>query len=231
MSYEYRLKYRKDGPLKYISHLDLNTLFCRTIRRAQLPVELTQGYNPRFKISFGPALPLGSVGLREVLDISLLSKFDNTEIKESINNYAPQGLEVLKVDMVPEEGNGLSRILKYAVYFIKLGFDANSSDYKENELKEWVVSNIWSFLNQDDILVEKRTKKGLKEVDLKPYIKSMELIAVNHIITIRLTIDIQYRGSINPLIIINSFLERFGKKNMFFVSEVIREKMMSDAKQ
>jgi len=230
MSYEYRLKYKKDGPLKYISHLDLNTLFCRTIRRAQLPVELTQGYNPRFKISFGPTLPLGFTGLREVLDISLLNKLDNIEIKDRINNYTPQGFEVLEVDMLPEDDNGLSRTLKFAAYHIRLGFTANSLDYKENELKELVWTNIQSFLDQEHILVEKRTKKGLREVDLKPYIESLELIAINNSVTMRLIIDIQYRGSINPIIIINNFLERFGKKEMFLISEVIREKIISNAK-
>jgi radical SAM-linked protein len=54
-----RVKYCKDGPIKYISHLNLGQVFTRALRRADIPVVISGGFNPRFRISFGPPLPLG----------------------------------------------------------------------------------------------------------------------------------------------------------------------------
>ena len=229
MSYSYRLKYKKDGPLKFISHLDLNTLFSRTVRRSQLPVELTQGFNPRYKISFGPALPLGFVGLQEVLDINLLNELDKIQIKESINKFAPQGLEILDIEAVTENKNTLSHILRYAVYLIKIEYNSNNYDNKESELTELVNSNIQCFVSQESIITEKRTKKGLRDVDLKPYIEGMETIPVDekNCLLIKLIIDIQYKGSINPLIIINKFFGMFNEKELFSIREAAREQIMN----
>ncbi|MDD5015460.1 MAG: TIGR03936 family radical SAM-associated protein, partial [Atribacterota bacterium] len=71
-----RVKYFKDGPIKYISHLNLAQIFTRTLRRADIPVVISNGFNPRFRISFGPPLALGISSTSEYLDIRL-----NEEIK------------------------------------------------------------------------------------------------------------------------------------------------------
>ncbi|MBA3061394.1 MAG: DUF2344 domain-containing protein, partial [Atribacteria sp.] len=44
-----RVKYRKDGPIKYISHLNLAQVFTRALRRANIPVVISSGFNPRFR--------------------------------------------------------------------------------------------------------------------------------------------------------------------------------------
>ncbi len=226
MSCIYRVKYEKNGPLKFISHLDLNSLFCRTLRRAKIDVELTQGFNPRFKISFGPALPLGIAGWQEVLDIYLLKELDNEQIKEKINRFAPVGLKIKEVEPISEKENGLSKSLKWANYLIQLGFDGKINRLAKEEYYSYLEGNINNFLNQKNILVEKNTKKGLREVDLRPYIEKMEIVPCqDKIIIIRLIVDIQYKGSINPNLIINEFLKKFEEQKIG-ISEIIREQLI-----
>ena len=60
-----RVKYCKNGPIAYISHLNLAQVFTRALRRANIPVVISSGFNPRFKISFGPPLPLGISSISE----------------------------------------------------------------------------------------------------------------------------------------------------------------------
>jgi len=226
MSWLYRIKYEKNGPLKYISHLDLNSLFCRTLRRAKIDVELTQGFNPRFKISFGPALPLGIDGWQEVLDIYLLKELDNEQIKENINMFAPIGLNIKEVELIPEKEKGLNKSLKWANYLIRLGFDGKINRLAKEEYYRYLESNIEHFLNQKNILVKKNTKKGLREVDLRPYIEKMEIVSFqDKLIIIRLIVDIQYKGSINPHLIINEFINKFEEQEIWF-NEIIREQLI-----
>ncbi len=223
MSYMYRIKYSKDGPLKYVSHLNLNTLFCRTLRRAQIPVELTQGFNPRFKISFGPALSLGFDGWEEVLDISLIREQDIEQIKEMINKYVPAGLKVREVIAISEKEGSLSRVLRYAIYLIELHLGGFETNFSKENVNDYFKTKIGLFLKQKDILVEKSTKKGFREVNLRPYIENMEIVSIqDNSISIVLTVDIQYKGSINPVLIINEFLKRLGKKDIY-INSIIRK--------
>jgi len=226
MSCIVRVQYEKSGPLKFISHLDFNSLFCRTLRRAKIDVELTQGFNPRFKISFGPALPLGIAGWQEVLDIYLLKELSNEQIKEKINSFAPVGLKIKEVEPISEKENGLSKSLKWANYLIQLGFDGKINRLAKEEYYSYLEGIINHFLNQKNILVEKNTKKGLREVDLRPYIEKMEIVPCqDKRIIIRLIVDIQYKGSINPNLIINEFLKKCEEQKIF-ISEIIREQLI-----
>ncbi len=226
MSWLYRVKYKKDGPLKFISHLDFNSLFCRTLRRAKIEVELTQGFNTRFKISFGPALPLGIAGWQEILDIHLLNELSNEQIKEKINRFAPVGLKIKEVEPISEKENGLSKSLKWANYLIQLRFDGKMNKIAKEEIYSYLERNINHFLNQKNILVEKHTKKGLREVDLRPYIEKIEtLCCQDKGIAIRLIVDIQYKGSINPNLITNEFIKKFEEQKIY-ISEIIREQFI-----
>jgi len=115
MSYLYRIKYRKNGPLKFISHLDLNLLVRRILLRAKMPVELTQGYNPRIKVSFGPALPLGVEGWQEIMEITLTKLLTKEKLKDVINKVAPSGFQVLEIEQVLNKGIPLSKLQKYII--------------------------------------------------------------------------------------------------------------------
>lgn len=223
MSYIYRIKYSKVGPLKYVSHLDLNTLFCRTLRRAQIPVELTQGFNPRFKISFGPALPLGIVGWQEVLDINLIRELDSRQIKEMINKFVPTGLKVLEVMPISEKEGNLSRVLRYAIYLVELYLGEFETNFSREDINDYFKAKIDIFLKHENILIKKNTKKGFREVNLRPYIESLEIVSLqDNSISIELTVDIQYKGSISPVLIINEFLKRLGKKDIY-TNSIIRK--------
>ncbi len=59
--------FEKQGPLRYISHLDLMRFIYRALRRSALPYCLTQGFNPRPRVSFGSALKVGEPGRMEVV--------------------------------------------------------------------------------------------------------------------------------------------------------------------
>lgn len=226
MSHLYQIKYEKNGPLKYISHLDLSSVVSRTFRRAQIEVELTQGFNPRFKISFGPALPLGVVGLEELFNISLIDNLDIGDIKSRVNKFVPEGLKIKTVILLNEDEDTFSQSLKYAVYIIKLRLERNFDKFTEREIIKRFKNVIREFLNRESILANKKTKKGFVDINLRPYIEEFKFVSFKDTnIIISLTVDIQYKGSINPNIIVKEFLKEF-KEEYLTINEIIRDKFI-----
>ena len=112
MSYLYRIKYRKDGPLIFVSHLDLSQLLRRVLLRAEILVEWTQGFNPRIKASFAPALPLGLEGWQEIAEIILKEPLEEVVLKDRINEVAPNGFTIVDVEQALDKNLPLSKLLK-----------------------------------------------------------------------------------------------------------------------
>ena len=91
------VKFSKKGKSKYLSHLDLLRQFQRSIRRAEIPVKLTQGFTPRMKLSINPAVKLGveSEGLEA--RFILTEKLDAKEIESRLKNELPLELVIEEV--------------------------------------------------------------------------------------------------------------------------------------
>jgi radical SAM-linked protein len=86
----------KKGQLKYISHLDIVRLFQRAIRRAGLPVTLSQGFTPHYKIGFSNALKLGVESEGEIAVFAIDNWMDPVEFKIRLNEKLPEGIKVME---------------------------------------------------------------------------------------------------------------------------------------
>lgn len=150
-----RAVFEKSGRAKYISHLDLNRCMLRIFRRSKLPVWYTEGFNPHPYYSFALALSLGFESDCEIMDFNITDdnmSFD--EIKDRLNAVMPEGMRIISV---AEQVKKITAITQ-AEYSFSLVADDLQSLY--NAVQE--------LLNQPEILIEKKTKKGIKTVDIKP---------------------------------------------------------------
>jgi hypothetical protein len=168
----YRIRFEKTGVAKYISHLDLNRLFARSLARSGIDVMHSEGFNPRPKITFVSALSLGVESLCEFVEIKVGEKLPPTatppppstnrealetenEVYEKIKRVFPQGINITDVY---EPGNDFKNIdrTRYHIYL-------NSNDFGVDELTK---------LFEDDVIVEK--KPGVN-INLKDYICGLNL--------------------------------------------------------
>src|SRR5947209_20325208 len=92
-----RLRFRKTGELRLVSHHDLMRCFERMLRRADVPFQSTQGFNPRPRLVFALSLPLGIVGNDEIADLELTHDVAPEELQSRLARQAPAGLEILSV--------------------------------------------------------------------------------------------------------------------------------------
>ena len=202
--FDIRVFYTKTGMAKYTSHLDMNRLFSRAIKRAKLDVWYSQGFNPHIYISFSQPLPLGYESLCESFDVKLLNKNDINIVKNELNKCLPSGIQVTKANF---PGNKTSDITK-ACYSIKIY--SNSLEKLYDSLK--------NYLCQDSLIVDKKTKKGITSIDLAPLIYKKDLILTENYVKLEIVLPAGIKQNINPTLIIDNFTGDFDNVNVLKTS-------------
>jgi radical SAM-linked protein len=92
--YKVNFVFTKKGLMKYISHLDLMRLFMRALRRADLPIKITEGFNPHPKLSIKRALKLGIESDNEEAVVVLKELVTAEEFKERLARQLPPGINI-----------------------------------------------------------------------------------------------------------------------------------------
>jgi radical SAM-linked protein len=95
-----RIRFRKGGDLRLISHHDLMKCFERMLRRAQLPVSVSRGFHPKPRMVFALSLALGIVGGQEVLELEFDEPLTPDALHAALARQAPPGLEILSVEII-----------------------------------------------------------------------------------------------------------------------------------
>lgn len=169
---KYRLKFSKIGKIKYTGHLDLLKIFQRAIKRANLPISYSKGFNPHQIMSFAIPLPLGMESCGEYIDMQFDENLDCNVIKTKLNEVMPIGMEILNVVKLNEGQKSAPSIVCVGEY--EITFDTN------------ITQNIIDdFLNQQEINTEriskKRGKETIKTVNIKEDIFNIICIHNNKI--------------------------------------------------
>ncbi|MEQ8788247.1 MAG: TIGR03936 family radical SAM-associated protein [Pirellulaceae bacterium] len=97
-----RIRFRKEGDLRLISHRDLLRLFERLFRRAELKLSMSEGFHPKARLSFPSALGLGIVGLDEVMEVELAESVDADALRERLESHLPAGIALNRIDVLSE---------------------------------------------------------------------------------------------------------------------------------
>lgn len=154
-----RIKFSKSGSMIYISHLDVNRLMTRAVRRAKLPMWYTEGFNPHPYIAFALPLPLGQSSESEFMDIRVTGDITNDEVVSLLREVMPQGIEIISAGESVHSSNEIAS----ACYDTKLIFK------NEAEAKEFSEKSR-GLLCGTELIAEKMGKKGhrkvLKQVNL-----------------------------------------------------------------
>lgn len=116
-----RIRYGETGRLRYLSHLELLRAIERMIRRARLPYAVTQGFSPRIKAAYCPALPVGVASTDEWFDLWLRSYRPAEEYLAKLRAAAPPDLAPCEAAYVDVHGLSLSAALTLATWDIDLG--------------------------------------------------------------------------------------------------------------
>ena len=156
-----RLRFSKQGQMKFIGHLDMVRYFQKVMRRSEVDVAYSEGFSPHQKMSFAAPLSVGVLSRGEYFDLEVNSTESSKVMLERINAQNAEGVEVLSYKLLPDDATNAMSVVAGADYKVYTDlFDQNMLD---------------AFMNQDQIIVLKKTKKSEKEVDIKPLIYNIKL--------------------------------------------------------
>lgn len=204
-----RVWFKKDNECRYISHLDLNRVMIRAIQKSRLPVWHTEGFNVHPYITFALPLSLGFRGERESMDMRILDdKLKLGVIKEELNKCLPCGLEVFDVTE-PKAKPG-------AINSAKFKMRLSTDDISIEEL----YSKIQEMLGADEILVDKKTKKGIKKIDIKEFFKDTKHYDTEKDIVLRVTLPAGSTTNINPTLLVKAIEEKYGIEVYYDITRV-----------
>jgi len=211
-----RIWFKKDGLAIYISHLDMNRCMTRAVRRAEIPLWYTEGFNPHPYMTFLMPLPLGQSGMREPLDIKI-EQDDITfkQIKEKLNAVMPEGIEIVDVCKPLMKSNEIAA----AEYQIITEFSSQGE-------AEGFAAGAQQIIASGVLNAEKRSKKGIKTVNLCDFVRSFEAEVSDSTVIAKAVLASGNSVNLNPDLLMTALFAQFNaqpEKN-----EIIRTKLLTD---
>lgn len=154
------------GNIKFLSHLDLLKVMERAMRRAEIPVAFSQGFNPHPKIAFGSAKAVGLASKGEFVDVELDGKMDPNDFQKRLQEKCPSGIVIEKTIEISSEGPALMSVINCASYevLVKVPGELNEEELKQK------IAHIFA---EEEIIVERVSPKRKKQFDIRPGILSL----------------------------------------------------------
>lgn len=189
-----RLFFTKTGMAKYISHLDLMRCMTRAVKRAQLPLWFTQGYNPHLFMTFARPLSLGQESLCEVVDVRLDGEMTFREMQKRLNETLPQGITIVSVAKPVHDPVDIA----FADYSICL----------HTQEAHALLACIETAFAAPEILVMKKAKKGKrkieKEMDIKPSVFAFSAVCEKDSVLLSVRLAAESQNNINPSLLLQA---------------------------
>ena len=199
----YVIRYSKKGTARYIPNLDMMRVLERAMRRANLPVAFSRGFNPHPRISIAAPLPVGTEGLAEMAEMEMTRSVEEASLVERLNAVLPQGLNIREAYLVPDDAPALMAVLDRAVYMVYIDGEA-----ARVELPAGAPGD---FMALGRVEVKRRGKDGRAKIrDIRPGIVSIQVISQEDGLTMRL--ELKTGGSINvrPTEVVAALFEQAG---------------------
>lgn len=197
-----RIWFSKQGRIKYVSHLDIMRCMTRAVRRADIPLWYTEGFNPHPYLNFLQPMPLGVEGLNEPLDIRIEGEITDEKIMENLNRVLPVGIKVTKVTEPYMKPNDLA-FAEYEIYF-----------EKEDKLTE----KLTVAMESGELVCEKMGKvngrKRIKEVNVSENIRKYSLSENEESVVMNVILPGGNTKNVNPMNLLDAI-------NRYYNSDIV----------
>lgn len=160
----HRVLFEKKGDAVWLSHLDVMRIFQRAFLREHIPVAHTQGFSPHAFVSILLPLPVGTESQCEILECKLEDEtLSFAQIQQRLNKTLPAGIHALAV----YEGTRKGKELKYLQAQLRLEYDGG--------VPAGAVEQVQALFQRPELVVEKRSKKGVSQVDIVPMLQDLNV--------------------------------------------------------
>ncbi len=192
-----RLNFSKTGRAIYISHLDVNRMMTRAVRRARLPMWYTEGFNPHPYIAFALPLSLGQSSDCEYMDIRIEGDMTDEEVMTRLNDTLPEGLKILSVGAPVHDAKDIEK----AQYFVKIIF-------ADSEEASVFAEKADMLIKSEELIAEKPGKKGhrkiMKQVNLIDMIYDAKITCSDNIVNLQCVLSAGNTHNLNPSLLVET---------------------------
>ena len=161
-----RVVFRKGGAAKHISHLDLMRTWERALRRAEVPLAYSRGFNPRPKLTFASALPVGFVGRSEMLDVFLERRVELQDAVSRLRAQLPCGVELRNATEVALALPSLPSQLAAAEYEVTIHSDETLAELQ---------LRLRRLMETESVVRSRERPNGVRTYDLRPLIHELSV--------------------------------------------------------
>lgn len=190
-----RIMYKKAGDARFVSHLDMNRYFARILRKSDIPVWFTEGFNPHIYTNFAFPLSLGFESQGEILDIRLIEDYPLAQIKEKLNAISPENFHIIDVWKPIKKFTDIS----FAEY--RIAVESEKAD---------LFDSLNKFLQSDEIIVTRTNKKGVeKQINLADEIKNIRIEKTAGGAEFYIVLPAGNAKTINPSLLIVAFADSY----------------------
>ena len=156
------VKFARAGLGRFLSHLDLQDLFCRAVRRAGIPAKYTEGFHPHMSLSFASAMAVGMETEGDYFELQTAEEIEIPAAREALSAQMPQGFSICAMGRLPE---GLAKLMALAVR-------AEYEIFTENDaFRTW----LGQVMAQQSYIITKQRKQKSRQMDLRPIIYEADL--------------------------------------------------------
>lgn len=183
-----RITFGKTGSLRYTSNLDVAKIWERVLRRADLPILYTQGFNTRPRIRLAMPLPLGISSECEILDVSLRQRIELDEVamRDQLLAVSPQGLTIISIVEVDLRASTLHSLIDSAEYRIRFVDEIDPDNLRQK---------IHELMNRPSIIVDRTRRRKRSVMDIRPLILALYLDDSHDMIA---HLSVGDRGNLRP---------------------------------
>lgn len=188
-----RMQFCKTREGRFLSHLDLMHTWERVIRRSQLPLAYSQGFNPHPKINFASACAVGTTSDGEYMDMELTQELPVEQVKEMLQAVMPPAFRVSAMKVVSGKAPSLMSIIQRARYVLQL-------ELVEEATQEQLDAALENFWQQEEIVIYryKKNSKDKKPVNIRPGVYELELTAEGKNALLHIQVQSGNEGNIRP---------------------------------
>jgi radical SAM-linked protein len=200
-SRRHRVRFQKTDSLRFISHLDVVRLIDRSLRRAGIAVAYSTGYSRHPKLSFGPPLPVGMVGMDEFFDVELVEKRP-AEFVELLNLNLPEGVRILDAVPVLAKVQSLMSLIDHADFRMLFPPHARRllGDPEPIPFRASLDEAIRHFLSHDRAYVRKKGPEGERSVEIRGGVRRLASASGDDAFpALDVTLRIAGEGTVRPL--------------------------------
>jgi len=160
-----RLRFAKTGTMRYLSHLELLTVFTRAVSRGNVPILFSQGFHPHPRFSFATATSVGVESQAEYMDMFIEAGTTAKDVMERLNRVLPEGLQVLEAEMAELKAASLSTLIDKTRY--RISFDEKLADHLERLCAD--------FMALETCVIHRKKKGETQSIDLRSQLQSLRV--------------------------------------------------------